>query len=63
MAFHQAAADEVGGDNFGGAGEEGLGEDWEVDDGFGSGLDGEQALTTKPLLPLFAKNYIRKAYS
>ena len=43
MAFHQQAADEVGGDDFGGAGEEGLGEDWEVlggRGGYGSGLGG-----------------------
>ena len=38
LAFHQQAADEVGGNNLGGAGEEGLGEGWEVVDGFGSGL-------------------------
>ncbi len=29
LAFHQQAADELGGDDFGGAGEEGLGECWE----------------------------------
>ena len=28
LAFHQKAADEVGGNDFGGAGEEGLGEGW-----------------------------------
>jgi len=31
--FHQQAADEVGGDDLGGAGEEGLGKGWEVLDG------------------------------
>ena len=30
MAFHQQAADEVGGDNLRGAGEEGWGEGWEA---------------------------------
>jgi hypothetical protein len=30
LAFHQQAADEVWGDDFGGTGEEGLGEVWEV---------------------------------
>ncbi len=44
LAFHQKAADEVGGDDFGGAGEETLGEGWEVlgDElgGYGSGLGG-----------------------
>ena len=38
--FHQQAADKVGGDDLGGAGEEGLGEGWEVLDGrggYGSG--------------------------
>jgi hypothetical protein len=41
--LHQQAADEVGGDDFGVAGEEGLGEGWEVFDGRGgyvSGLGG-----------------------
>ena len=33
LALHQKAANELGGDDFGGAGEEGLGEDWEVLDG------------------------------
>ena len=30
LAFHQQEADELGGDDLGGAGEEGLGEGWEV---------------------------------
>ncbi len=30
LAFHQQAADELGGNLLGGAGEEGLGEGWEV---------------------------------
>ncbi len=30
LAFHQQAADELGGNDFGGAGEEGLGKGWEV---------------------------------
>ena len=30
LAFHQQATDEVGGDQLGRAGEEGLGERWEV---------------------------------
>ena len=38
LAFHQQAADQLGGDLLGGAGEEGLGESWEVAYGFGSGL-------------------------
>ncbi len=41
LSFHQQAADEVGGNQLGGAGEEGLGEGWEVlggRGGFGSGL-------------------------
>jgi hypothetical protein len=38
LAFHQQAADQLGGDLLGGAGEEGLGESWEVVYGFGSGL-------------------------
>ena len=41
LAFHQQAADEVGGDQFGGAAEEGLGERWGVLDrrvGYGNGL-------------------------
>ena len=41
LAFHQQAADEVGGDLLGGAGEEGLVQDWEAlggRGGYGSGL-------------------------
>jgi hypothetical protein len=38
LAFHQQATDEVGGDQLGGAGEEGLGEGWEGFYGYGSGL-------------------------
>ena len=30
LPFHQQAADKVGGDHLGGAGEEGLGKGWEV---------------------------------
>ena len=37
-AFHQQATDEVGGDQLGGAGEEGLREGWEGFYGFRSGL-------------------------
>ena len=44
LPFHQQATDEVGGDQLGGAGEEGLGEGWEVLGnelgGYGSGLGG-----------------------
>ena len=42
LAFHQQATDEVGGDQLGGAGEEGLEEGWEVVDGLRSGLKIEQ---------------------
>jgi hypothetical protein len=38
LAFHQQAADELGGDDLGGAGKEGLGECWEGLGGYGSGL-------------------------
>ena len=41
LAFHQQATNQVVGDQLGGAGEEGLGERWEVLDGrggYGSGL-------------------------
>ena len=38
LAFHQQAADELGGNLLGGAGEETLGEDWESVGGYGSGL-------------------------
>ena len=37
LAFDQQAANEVGGNLLGGAGEEGLGERWEVLGGYGSG--------------------------
>jgi len=40
LAFHQQAADEVGGDQLGGTGEEATGEGWEVLDrrgGYGNG--------------------------
>jgi len=37
LALHQQAADELGGDQLGGAGEEGLGEGWEI---LGDGLGG-----------------------
>ncbi len=40
LAFHQQAADELGCNLLGGAGEEGLEEGWEVSYGFGSGLGG-----------------------
>ena len=42
LVFDQQAADEVGGDLLGGAGEEGLGESWEVVYGFWSSLKIEQ---------------------
>jgi len=38
LALHQQAADELGGDQLGGAGEEGLGEVLGVGGGYGSGL-------------------------
>ena len=41
LAFHQQAADELGGDNLGGAGEEGLGEVFGGRGGYGSGLGDE----------------------
>jgi len=41
LAFHQQAADELGGDELGGAGEEALGEVLEGRAGYGSGLGGE----------------------
>ena len=44
LAFHQQAADQLGGNLLSGAGEEGLGEGWEVVDGFGSGLGGNDRL-------------------
>jgi hypothetical protein len=37
LAFHQQAADELGGDQLIGAGEEALGKDWEGLGGYGSG--------------------------
>jgi len=37
LALHQQAADELGGDQLGGAGEEGLGKGWEI---LGDGLGG-----------------------
>ena len=37
LAFHQQASDEVGGNALSGAGEEGLGQDWESVGGYGSG--------------------------
>jgi hypothetical protein len=40
LAFHQQAADELGGDDLRGAGEEALGEDWESVGGYGSGCGG-----------------------
>ena len=40
MAFHQQAADKVGGDELGWAAEEGLREDWEVLDGRGGHVSG-----------------------
>ncbi len=39
MAFHQQATDELGGNQLGGAAEEGLGEGWEGIYGYGSCLD------------------------
>jgi len=41
LALHQQAADELGGNLLGGAGEEGWGERWEGFGGYGSGLSGE----------------------
>jgi hypothetical protein len=44
LAFHQQAADQLGGDDLGGAGEETLGEGWEGRgglDGYGDGLGGD----------------------
>jgi hypothetical protein len=44
LALHQQAADELGGNLLGGAGEEGLGEGWEVlgkSGGYGRGLGGD----------------------
>ena len=38
LVFHQQATDEVGGDQLGRAGEEGLGEGWGVLGGYGSGF-------------------------
>ena len=38
LAFHQQAANELGGNDFGGAGEEGLGEVLGGRGGYGSGL-------------------------
>ena len=38
LTFHQQAADEVGGNDLIGVGEEGLGESWEVVGGYGSGF-------------------------
>ena len=37
LAFHQQAADELGGDDLSAAGEEGLGESWEELGGYGCG--------------------------
>jgi len=43
--FQKQAADELGGDDFGRAGEEGLGKGWEGLGGYGSGLvDGLEAI-------------------
>jgi len=39
LAFHQLAADELGGDQLGGAGKEGLRECWEGLGGYGSGFE------------------------
>jgi len=41
LALHQQTADEVGGDDLGWAGEEGLGEDLGERGGYGSGLSGK----------------------
>jgi len=41
LAFHQQAADELGGNELGGAGEEGLGEGLGERGGYGSGLGGK----------------------
>ena len=44
LAFDQQAADEVGGNLLGGAGEEGLGERWGVLGGYGSGFGNQGIL-------------------
>ena len=46
LAFHQPATNQVGGDQLGGAGEEGLGKGWEIlgdglGGGYGSGFGGD----------------------
>jgi len=43
LAFHQQAADELGGDLLGGAGKEGMGEVLEKGGGYGSGFSPKQA--------------------
>ena len=47
LAFHQQATNQVGGDQLGGAGEEGLGERWKILGdalgGYGSGFSPKQA--------------------
>ena len=42
LAFHQQAADQLGGNDLGGAGEEGLGEVFGERPGYGSGLGGRE---------------------
>ena len=50
LALHQQAADEIGGNLLGGAGEEGLGECWEGLRGYGSGLQqrSDEIIKVKP---------------
>jgi len=47
LALHQQAADELGGNLLGGAGEEGLGERWEGPGGYGSGLKAGEFILIK----------------
>ena len=51
LAFHQQAADQLGGDDFSGANEKGLGEGWEMLGGRGgyrSGLHKHNQRNSKP---------------
>jgi len=54
LAFHQQAADEVGGNQLGGAGKEGLGKMLGGRGGYGSGLgDGSSTCTQEPVPGVF----------
>jgi len=55
LAFHQQAADELGGDDLSGAGEEGWGESWEGLGGYWSGL-GDGSITCPKELPTYLFN-------